>query len=134
MKKILIVHASAGAGHRKAAEAVYKAFQSLSPKDCHVELVNILDFTSPFFKAGYEQSYLWTIKQATWLWGFGYYWLDQKWMRMPVRILRRIVNRINTLAFCQYLEKEQYHVILSTHFLASEVVNSLKRGTDFRIS
>ncbi len=126
-KRILIVHASAGAGHRKAAESIHKAFETLAHSECSIELANILDFTNVFFKRSYEQSYLWMITRATWLWGFGYYWFDTSWMRFPVRVLRRVLNGINSGPFIRYLEREKYDVIISTHFLATEVIDDLKR-------
>jgi processive 1,2-diacylglycerol beta-glucosyltransferase len=126
-KRILVVHASAGAGHRKAAESIHKAFESLSHSECSVELVNVLDFTNAFFKESYEQSYLWMITRAAWLWGFGYYWFDTPWMRLPVRILRRVLNGLNCGPFARYLEREKYDIIISTHFLATEVADDLKR-------
>ena len=126
-RQILIVHASAGAGHRKAAESIHKAFETLPHSECSVELVNILDLTNPFFKRSYEQTYLWMITRATWLWGFGYYWFDTPWMRLPVRVLRRILNGFNSDLFTRYLEREKYDVIISTHFLATEVIDDLKK-------
>ncbi len=126
-KRILVVHASAGAGHRKAAESIHKAFETLSHTECSVELVNVLDLTNAFFKWSYEQSYLWMITRATWLWGFGYYWFDTPWMRLPVSILRRVLNRLNSGSFTRYLEREKYDVIISTHFLATEIMDDLKR-------
>lgn len=127
MKKILIVYASAGAGHRKAAESLQRAFQSL-PHGCSVDLVDVLDFTNPFFRWSYEQIYLWMITRATWLWGLCYYCLDSKWMRWMVWITRQVVNRLNTIPFGRYLQEKKYDVILSTHFLATEAAGQLKRG------
>ncbi|MBI1976862.1 MAG: UDP-N-acetylglucosamine 2-epimerase [Candidatus Omnitrophica bacterium] len=126
-KRILIIHASAGAGHRKAAESIHHAFETLPHGEYSVELVNALDLTNNFFKKSYERSYLWMITRTAWLWGVGYYWFDVPWMKFPVRVFRRVMNGINTGSLRRYLERERYDVIISTHFLATEVVNDLKR-------
>jgi len=47
--KVLITYASAGAGHRRASEAIY-AFLKETRADISVELVDILPFTNKFFR------------------------------------------------------------------------------------
>jgi 1,2-diacylglycerol 3-beta-galactosyltransferase len=42
-KRILVLTADAGFGHRRAANAVVAALDELYGSDCHVELVNLLD-------------------------------------------------------------------------------------------
>ena len=47
--KILVIYATAGAGHRKAAEALYEGLKSLSQDD--TLLVDVLDYTNHFYKS-----------------------------------------------------------------------------------
>ena len=49
--KILVIHATAGAGHKKAAEAVFHGLQDKGGHD--VRLVDALEYTNPFFKKAY---------------------------------------------------------------------------------
>ena len=46
--KILIIYATAGAGHFKAAEAIYEGFKKYTNHD--VVLVDALDYTNNIFK------------------------------------------------------------------------------------
>ena len=46
--KILVIHATAGAGHKKAAEAIFHGLQAKGGHD--VRLVDALDYTNPYFK------------------------------------------------------------------------------------
>ncbi|EFK95048.1 hypothetical protein LDC_2957 [sediment metagenome] len=47
---VLLLHASAGAGHRRAAEALAKGFEE---RGAGVEVRDILDFTAPVFRKTY---------------------------------------------------------------------------------
>ena len=52
--KIFITYASAGAGHKKAAEAIFGAAQILKGKEQDIELFDALDYTNSFFKWFYK--------------------------------------------------------------------------------
>ena len=54
--KILVVHASAGAGHQKAAEAVVNGIKKYTAHE--VTLLDALDLTSSSFKKLYRGTYL----------------------------------------------------------------------------
>lgn len=53
---VLIVHASAGAGHRRAAEAVFNHLAESRP-DLKLKIVNVLDKTNALFKFDYTIGY-----------------------------------------------------------------------------
>jgi processive 1,2-diacylglycerol beta-glucosyltransferase len=55
--KVLILHASAGAGHQRAAEALSRAFTAAEP-GLSVRVCDILDFTPPLFRRTYARGYL----------------------------------------------------------------------------
>ena len=125
--KILVVYATAGAGHRKAAEAIYHGFKSSgSPHD--VVLVDSLDHTNPFFKKSYPGMYTFLITTIPGLWGFFFALLDIKALRPLVAIVRRVYNGVNAAGFQRYLVKENFDYIISTHFLGTEVSAALKRA------
>ena len=50
--KTLIVYAKAGAGHRRAAEAVYAAFERKG-QEKDVTMIDCLDYTAPWFRNFY---------------------------------------------------------------------------------
>ena len=49
IKKILIVHASAGHGHENAAKAVEQAIRAIADGSVEIRCVDSLDFTPSFF-------------------------------------------------------------------------------------
>jgi len=124
--KVLIVYASAGAGHRRAAEAVYNYLKENSP-DLDLVLLDALDKTNALFKFDYTQGYSFLIKYATTLWHWAFWATDSKFLRPISRMLARIINGINSRRLIQYFIKEDPAVIISTHFLPSELAASLKK-------
>lgn len=123
--KILIIHASAGAGHTKAAEALFNAAQKSS--GVQALIVDALDYTSPFYKKIYQKTYALLVTKFPWAWGFFFGLADLKFLRGMVRCLRRLVNHLNSKPLESFLKKEQFDWVFSTHFFPNEVTAFLKR-------
>lgn len=128
MKKILIVYATAGIGHKKAAIAVKKALDEMSPKDTEVTLIDALDYTNDFFKWSYLQAYLTMVNKLPTFWGISYHLTDNFYVNIIVSKIRRISNWMNSINLIKYLKKTEPDVIISTHFFASEVIADLKES------
>ncbi|MFA5147113.1 MAG: glycosyltransferase [Candidatus Omnitrophota bacterium] len=128
MKKILVVYATAGIGHKKAAVAVKKALDEVRPQDTEVSLIDALDYTNAFFKWTYLKVYLLAVNKLSLLWGFMYYLTDNYYVNLAVSKLRRLNNWANSKPLVTHLLKNQPEVIVSTHFFASEVASDLKRA------
>jgi processive 1,2-diacylglycerol beta-glucosyltransferase len=124
--KILVVHASAGAGHLKAAEALYHGLNKL-PEDHELVLLDALDKASPSFKRLYRESYFFLISKIPWLWGIAFAILDLPWLQPFIRAFRRFYNAMNMGRFQNYLIDEQFDCVFSTHFMPNEIVSALKR-------
>ncbi len=123
--KILITYASAGAGHRRSAEAIYD-YLGANRKDLKTELADILSFVGPFFRFCYDSGYPFLIHRAVWLWGF-FFWITQ--LRLTRWISRKgasFVNYFSCRKYVEYLKNEDFDYIISTHFLASELAAGLK--------
>jgi len=123
--KILVVHATAGAGHKKAAEAIFHGLQAKGGFDCH--LVDALDYTNPFFKKTYPWFYSFIVTRLPWAWGFLFGLLDIPWMQPLVRFVRRLYNGLNAQALEQFLIQERFDAVITTQFLSAEVSAYLKR-------
>jgi len=123
--KILVIHATAGAGHKKAAEAVFHGLQAKEGIDCR--LVDALDYTNPFFKKTYPEFYAFLVTRLPWAWGFFFGILDIPWMQPLVRIVRRLYNGFNAQALQNFLIQEQFDAVITTQFLSAEVCAYLKR-------
>lgn len=127
MKKILIMYATAGIGHKKAAIAVKKALDEIGPADCQITLIDSLDYTTDVFKKGYLGSYLFMVNKVPTFWGLSYYLTDNPAFHILGSKLRRMNNAHYSKRLCEHLVASDYDVIISTHFFGSEVVADLKR-------
>ena len=127
MRKVLILYATAGIGHKKASMAVKAAFDELKLSDTEVTLADALDYTNAFFKWAYLQAYLLMVNKLPTLWGFMYYLTDNFYANIVISKLRRINNWLNSRKLAKHLMDEKPDVVISTHFFASEVISELKK-------
>lgn len=130
-RRILIVYASAGHGHEKAAQGVEEALREAAPR-ADVRSIDSIATGHPFFAKLYRITYFAQIKYAPWLWGFFYYSFDQSWVYAWLRYIRRAYNALNFGAFERRLVAEAPAVIVATHFQAVEVASHLKRNNKIR--
>ena len=126
-KKILILYASAGHGHEKAARAVDSQLRTLSSAEHESRLVDILKFTSFGFGDRYRALYFFMIRTVPWLWGFFYSVTDLSWVYFFVKPFRRLNNHFFAGRLEEFLLSESPDVVISTHFLGTEVVSHLKK-------
>ncbi len=124
--KVIITYASAGAGHFKAAEAIYNYIKEHCP-DIEVSLLDILGKTNTFFKFSYTLGYSLLIRRVPSLWRLAFWLTDSKLLRPIVRPIAKFCSRINTGKFAEFLVREKADTVISTHFLTSEVIAGLKR-------
>ena len=124
--KILVIHATAGAGHKKAAEAIYNGL--LRHSTHQVRIVDSLDYTNPFFKKSYPAAYVFLVTKTPMLWGFFFWFVGLSFLLPLVRLIRRCYHAINAGALERYLKEEKFDVIITTHFMSAEVSAYLKRS------
>lgn len=127
MKKVFIIYATAGEGHRQAAIAVKESLQDNRFSNISVHLIDALDYTNSFFKWSYSKGYLFIVNKLPFIWGAIYYLLDIKLLYPIVFYTRRIINKLNTSALVRLLRKENPDIVICTHFLAAEVISNLKK-------
>jgi len=125
--KILVIHATAGAGHKKAAEAIFHGLQARRG-GFDVRLVDALDYTNPFFKKTYPTAYTYLVTHLPWVWGFFFALIDLPWIQPLVHGCRRLYNGINARALEKFLIEGQFDAVITTQFLSAEVCAYLKRG------
>lgn len=128
--KILVLYVSAGAGHFKAAQALYDGIKKSTGHD--VILADGLDYSSRFFKRFYRGAYFFLISRMPAVWGFFFRLLDLPRLQPLVRVLRRAYNGLNTGRLHRFLQEGQFDYILMTHFMPAEIAAALK--TSGRIS
>jgi processive 1,2-diacylglycerol beta-glucosyltransferase len=120
--RVLVLSASAGAGHLRAAEAVEKAirFHGLASEVQHLD---VLRYTNKVFRHVYSKAYIDLVNKAPEVLGWLYDYLDDPKKNDPVRLA---FDRLNANPFIRYLRKYQPDVAICTHFLPSGIISSLK--------
>jgi processive 1,2-diacylglycerol beta-glucosyltransferase len=115
--RVLILSASAGAGHVRAAEALEKAFGATGA--CYVEHIDAIGYVSKLFQRLYDDAYIAMVKHAPSLMGLLYDQTDQPW-RHPQR--RLALDRLNTQPMIRMLKRVQPELCVATHFLPAEIL------------
>jgi len=122
LNKILLLSASSGAGHVRAAEALEKAFNETSLAS-EVRHVDTLKFTNRVFRHLYSKAYLEVVNKLPDLSGWVYDKLDKPWKNERRRLA---LDKLNTRPFVKLLREYQPDMIVCTHFLPAEIVSWLK--------
>src|SRR5246500_2535581 len=115
--RVLILSASSGAGHVRAAQALERAF--LRRGDSEVELIDTLAYVSKLFQRLYDKAYISTVRRAPDPMGFLYDRTDQPWWH-PRR--RLALDRLNTQPMLRLLKRVQPELSIATHFLPAEIL------------
>ncbi|MBU2063895.1 MAG: hypothetical protein KKF93_05825 [Candidatus Omnitrophica bacterium] len=124
--KVLIIYASAGDGHRKATEAVYKAFLKSGTEAAEVEKIDALNYTNFFFKIAYPSTYIFLVKYCPFLWGLFFHLLNLKAIAALARGLRYCFNFLNGRKLIRYVLDKNPDVIICAHFFSAQLIASLR--------
>jgi processive 1,2-diacylglycerol beta-glucosyltransferase len=125
-RRVLVLSASVGAGHIRAAEAVELALRKLDP-DAVVRNVDVLEMTNRTFRKFYGKAYLDLANRAPHLLGFFYDLLDRpKGSKQQSDRLRLAIEKLNLRKFRKSLEEEPWDIIVNTHFLPAEIIAHLR--------
>jgi processive 1,2-diacylglycerol beta-glucosyltransferase len=115
--RILLLSATSGAGHVRAAQALEKAFSARG--DCLVEHIDALQYVSKLFQRIYDKAYISMVRRAPELMGVLYDRTDQPWHH-PRR--RLALDRLNTGPMIRLLKRIQPDLCVATHFLPAEII------------
>ncbi len=115
--RVLLLSASSGAGHVRAAQALEKAFAARG--DCVVEHIDTIEYVSKLFQRVYDKAYISMVRHAPELMGLVYERTDQPWQHARRRLA---MDRLNTGPMIQLLKRVQPDLCVCTHFLAAEIV------------
>ena len=120
--RVLILSASAGAGHMRAADALERAFQRARAA-AEVRHVDVLQLTNKLFRRLYSQAYLDLVNSSPELLGWFYDYLDTPWEGERRRLM---LDKLNTRPLVKFLHDYAPDMIVCTHFLPAEIVSWLK--------
>ncbi len=120
--KVLLLSASAGAGHVRAAQAIDRAFAEMGTAQ-EVRHVDTLEYTSKLFRNLYSKAYIDAVNKAPEVLGWLYDRFDKPWQNERLRLA---FDKLNTRPFVKLLEQYQPEITICTHFLPSEIISWLK--------
>jgi len=126
LKKVLLLSASAGAGHVRAAEAIEKALKEKGEDKDGVEEVrhlDVLQFTNKVFRHLYSKAYIDLVNKMPEVPGWIYDKLDTPWKNERRRLA---LDKLNTRPLVKLLREYRPDMIVCTHFLPAEIVSWLK--------
>lgn len=121
LDKVLILSASAGAGHLRAADALERAFVA-SEQVREVRNVDVLQYTNKVFRNLYSKAYLEMVNKMPDVLGWLYDRLDKPWQNERRRLA---LDKLNTRPLVQMLTEYQPDLVVCTHFLPAEIISWL---------
>jgi processive 1,2-diacylglycerol beta-glucosyltransferase len=130
--RIAILHATAGSGHKRAAESLAVALAQLQP-GAVVREVDTLVFASRLYRGTYAASYNAMAARAPRLWGVLYH----SWATAPVNRstapVRLALDRMNLRRLVRVVERESPDAVICTHFLPVEALSPRRGGGRLRV-
>ncbi|MCG3126863.1 MAG: Processive diacylglycerol beta-glucosyltransferase [Phycisphaerae bacterium] len=117
--------AAAGAGHVVAARAIEQALRRRLP-DVEIELLEVLEWSNPFFRRLYAQGYLSLVNHAPTFMGILYEAFDRPNQRFRDAI-RTTFQNMNLHVVARHLRQRRPALIIHTHFLPAEMVAEMRR-------
>jgi processive 1,2-diacylglycerol beta-glucosyltransferase len=130
--RILVLSVSAGTGHLRAAQAIELAVRQMLP-GAHVENHDVLEMSTKVFRHCYGDMYLDFVDRAPQVLGFFYNLMDHpgvpgasRWAHIRLALERMCLRR-----FIYFLQCQRWDLVISTHFLAGEIIAALRREKRF---
>jgi processive 1,2-diacylglycerol beta-glucosyltransferase len=125
-KRILVLSASVGGGHMRAAQAVELALRQLDPQ-ATVKNIDVLELTNAAFRRVYAKAYFDLVNRAPYVLGYFYDAMDKTPSpQHKSDRLRLLVEKLNLAKFLKFLRDEEWDIIVNTHFLPAEIIASLR--------
>lgn len=130
-KKVLIISASFGSGHVRAAKAVEKVLK-LQDSTIKIESIDALDYCNIFLKTILPSIYLNIVNKFPWIWGYiydRYNYSYEEIQEIGVRIseeLKYAVGKSNSLPLIKKIKDFNPQVIVCTHFFPMKIAADIK--------
>ncbi len=125
-RDILILTASAGAGHLIAARAVEHALRAQAP-DVRVDVLDVLAISNILFRKLYAGGYLGLVRHLPTAMGWLYDAMDRPGGRGQ-DAARVWIQNLNKLPTVRYLLQRRPGLIVNTHYLPAEIVAQMRRA------
>ncbi len=130
--RIAILHATAGNGHKRAAQALAAAMSAMNPSAI-VREVDTLVYASRLYRGTYAATYNAMAARAPRLWGALY----RSWAMAPVNRgtapVRLAIDRFNLRSLVRVVERESPDAVVCTHFLPVEALSPIRGHGRLRV-
>jgi processive 1,2-diacylglycerol beta-glucosyltransferase len=131
--RVLVLSASVGAGHLRAAQAVELALRETRP-DADVKNLDVLELTNTAFRRVYGKLYFDLVHHVPHLVGHIYDQMDKP--RRPNSLrdrMRLALEKLNLRRFTRMLRDEPCDLVINTHFLPAEIIASMRRAGTLQV-
>jgi processive 1,2-diacylglycerol beta-glucosyltransferase len=122
LDRVLVLSASGGAGHVRAAQAIERALIATG-RVRDVRHVDVFQYTNKLYRRVYAQGYLDLVNHAPEVLGWLYDYFDVPGKHERFRLA---LDKLNTTRFIRFLEREPPDWAVSTHFLPAQLVAWLR--------
>ena len=124
MKKIMILYASVGGGHFKAASAINNYINENYP-DYKTEMIDALRYTNKLVDSVVVKSYVNMARYSPKIWGEIYKFSEKQY---SVASFSNAVQKLLSKKLFKLFKDEQPDVVISTHPFITEMVAALKKS------
>lgn len=118
-KKVMILSASAGSGHIRAAAALEEACRN-DPRVSEILNVDALSYTNIAFQKIYSKGYLEAVKAAPELWAWAFEITDKPWKNMAAVSW---MHRVNSQPLAKRIREYRPDICLCTHGMPAEIIS-----------
>ena len=101
LRKVLILSASAGAGHLRAAQAIERTLLGMEAAQ-EVRHIDVLEYTNKLFRNFYSKAYIEMVNTMPDVLGWLYDYLDTPWKNERRRLA---FDKLNTRPLCSSCSK-----------------------------
>ncbi len=130
-KKIIILYSTGGLGHKKAAFALFDAFQKRSD-DVDVEIMDVLEYANSVYRIVYLNIYVFMMSRIKAVWGALYRFSNIPVVDKITRRSRGVMDFRSLPGLGKVLVERSPDAVIATHFLLPSIAWRLKRNKDFR--
>jgi processive 1,2-diacylglycerol beta-glucosyltransferase len=123
---IVILSASVGSGHVRAAKAIESALSSQLP-DATIAHVDALELTNGAFRRAYGAGYFRAARSAPRFVGWMYDFLDHPNDHGAATITRQFFERMNFTRLSKLLTDQPWDLAICTHFLPAALIAQMRR-------
>src|SRR6185295_5737633 len=131
---IIILSASVGAGHMRAAQAVELALKQSHP-DIEIQNIDVLTLTNGAFRRIYGTAYIDLVNKAPHVLGYMYDMLDKPSRSGKNRTdrFRLAWEKLNLKKFIDLICQTNPDLVINTHFLPAEIIASLRKRGECKV-